>query len=52
MARRVKKGPPREISPLLTTVALVADLAANKKGAKAMAAPRGLICRLLKRRER
>jgi hypothetical protein len=47
----VKKGPQREISPRLRTVSLVADLAANKKGAKVMAAPRGLICPSLKRSE-
>ena len=51
MVRRVKKGPPREISLVLTTALLVPELAANKKGAKVTGAPLGLIWLLLKRNE-
>ena len=50
MARRVKKGPQSEIRPR-TIAALLPEHAVNKKGAKGMAARRGLICPLLKRSE-
>ena len=51
MARRVKKGLQREISLPLTSILLLPDLAANRKGARGMAALPGLIYRLLTRSE-
>jgi hypothetical protein len=52
MVRRVKKGLPRERSPVvMTTVALAPELVVNKKAAKVTAALLDLICPLLKRSE-